>query len=476
MSIHFVDDFVETHRETYQRLSDNVWQFAELGYEEIDSSRAHIEQLKRAGFTVREGVAGIPTAFVAEAGEGGPIIGILGEFDALSGLSQQSQAVCCQPSSEITNGNGHGCGHHLLGTSAHLAAVAVKDYLRQHGLPGTVRFYGCPAEEGGYGKTYMARAGLFDDLDAALTWHPGVVNGVMNLEALACKTVYFRFTGISAHAGASPHLGRSALDAVELTNVGSNYLREHMLSDARVHYAITNAGGVAPNVVQPNAEVMYMIRAANNQDVSELYERVCAIAQGAAMMTGCTLEIALHSACSNIVLNTVLNELMHEKLTTLGVPKYDDTELGFAAAIHDTVSKQEVAMSNKMLQAAWRDPKPLYDIVEPLNSQKALRMHGSTDVGDVSWVTPTAQCMTACFAFGSSPHSWQWVSQGKSKIAHKGMLYAAKAIAASALELFANPALLAAAKAEHAARLEGTPYVCPIPEGVNPPLPAKAAA
>lgn len=476
MSTKFVDDFIEAHRENYFALSDAIWKSAELGYQELESARAHIDYLKSAGFAVREGVAGIPTAFVAEAGQGGPIIGILGEFDALSGLSQQSMALSCQPSSEISNGNGHGCGHHLLGTSAHYAAVAVKDYLAQRGLPGTVRFYGCPAEEGGWGKTYMARAGLFNDLDAALTWHPGVFNGVMNYEALAVKQAYFRFTGISAHAGASPHLGRSALDALELMNVGVNFLREHMLPDARVHYAITDAGGVAPNVVQPKAEALYMIRAPHNKDVSELYERVCAIAQGAALMTGCQMEVEIHSACSNIVLNTVLNELMHGKLSELGVPRYEDDELGFAASIHGTVRPEEIEMAGRMLQAAWRNPKPLFEGVEPLDSKRPVRIHGSTDVGDVSWVTPTAQCMTACFAFGTSPHSWQWVSQGKSPIAHKGMLLAAKTIAATALELFAKPELLAAAKSELAERLGGKSYECPIPEGVNPPLSELASA
>jgi len=476
VSTRFVDEFIENHRDHYIKLSDSIWNQAELGYQEWQSSAAHIAYLKEAGFTLQEGVAGIPTAFVAEAGNGGPVIGILGEFDALSGLSQQSMATSCQPSSEIANGNGHGCGHHLLGTSAHYAAVAVHQYLKAHGLRGTVRFYGCPAEEGGYGKTYMARAGLFDDLDAALTWHPGVFNGVMNIEALAVKQAYFRFKGVSAHAGASPHLGRSALDALELMNVGVNFLREHMLPDARVHYAITDAGGVAPNVVQPRAEALYMVRAPHNHQVQELYERVCAIADGAALMTGCQVEVEVHSACSNIVLNTVLNKLMHEKLSELGAPRYEANELDFAASIHETLRKDEVEMAGRMLTVAWRNPKPLFDGVEPLDSTRPQRMHGSTDVGDVSWVTPTAQCMTACFAFGSSPHSWQWVSQGKSPIAHKGMLLAAKTIAATALELFARPELLTLAREELVERIDGKSYECPIPSEVQPPVDRTPAA
>jgi len=474
MSIELVQDFVESSKDKYIQLSDEIWQYAELGYTEQKSAAAHIAFLKAAGFTVREGVAGIPTAFVAEAGSGGPVIGILGEFDALSGLSQESLALNSCPSSEIVNGNGHGCGHHLLGTSAHLAAVAVKKALERNGTPGTVRFYGCPAEEGGWGKTFMTRAGLFDDVSAAITWHPGVANTIMNMESLAVKQAYFRFKGIAAHAGASPHLGRSALDALELMNIGTNFLREHMIPDARVHYAITDAGGVAPNVVQPNAAALYMIRAPRNRDASELYERICNIARGAALMTDCTLEIEVHSACSNLLRNTTLNELMQSKLQQFGAPEYDAADLQFAELMHRTTRPEEIEMAGRMLASAWRDPKPLFDGVDDLHNDRPSKMHGSTDVGDVSWVTPTVQCMTACFAFGTSPHSWQWVSQGKSALAHKGMTLAAKTMAATALELFTNPLLLAAARTELKERLAKEPYVCPIPEGVQPPIPARS--
>jgi aminobenzoyl-glutamate utilization protein B len=475
VSIELVQDFIESSKDKYIQLSDEIWQYAELGYTEQKSAAAHIAFLKSAGFTVREGVAGIPTAFVAEAGSGGPVIGILGEFDALSGLSQESLALSCCPSNEIVNGNGHGCGHHLLGTSAHLAAVAVKNALERNGMEGTVRFYGCPAEEGGWGKTFMTRAGLFDDVCAAITWHPGVANTIMNVESLAVKQAYFRFKGVAAHAGASPHLGRSALDALELMNIGTNFLREHMIPDARVHYAITDAGGVAPNVVQPKAAALYMIRAPRNRDAQELYERVCNIARGAALMTDCELEIEVHSACSNLLRNTTLNELMQAKLKQFGAPQYDNDELQFAESIHRTTRPDEIEMSGRMLAAAWRQPKALFDGVDALNNDRPSKMGGSTDVGDVSWVTPTVQCMTACFAFGTSPHSWQWVAQGKSAIAHKGMVLAAKTMAATALELYTNPLLLAAARTELAERLAVEPYVCPIPEGVQPPLPKAAA-
>lgn len=476
MQLEYADTFIDAKTDDYTRLSDKIWEYAELGYQEFNSAAAHIEYLERAGFKVTKGVAGIPTAFVAEAGSGGPVIGILGEFDALSGLSQESQALECRPSSEILNGNGHGCGHHLLGTSAHFAAAAVKDYLEREGLPGRVRFYGCPAEEGGYGKTFMVREGLFDDVDAALTWHPAVVNSVWNTSLLACKQVYFRFTGISAHAGASPHLGRSALDALELMNIGVNFLREHMLPDARIHYAITNAGGTAPNVVQANAEVLYMIRAPQNRLVNELYERVEAISKGAAMMTGCTVETRFDSACSDLLLNTPLNQLMYKNLKRLGSPVYDARDRSFADAIQKTTRREEIDQAGRMLASALRDPKPIFDGIDRFDPENALTLHGSSDVGDVSWVTPTAQCWTACYAFGTSLHSWQWVSQGKSSIAHKGMVLAAKTIASTAIDLFRDPALIEAAKQDLEVRRRGEQYESPIPAGVQPPLSGRGDA
>ncbi|WP_454862591.1 M20 family metallopeptidase [Paraburkholderia fungorum] len=470
-----IDDTIESRSDDYIKLADRIWGLAELGYVEFESSSAHIEYLERSGFRIKRGVAGIPTAFIAEAGSGGPVIGILGEFDALSGLSQESRALECRPSPEIANGNGHGCGHHLLGTSAHLAATAVKAHLEEEGLSGTIRFYGCPAEECGGGKTFMARAGLFDDLDAALTWHPGWMNGVMAFDFLAAKQAYFRFTGIAAHAGSSPHLGRSALDAVELMNIGTNFLREHMLPAARVHYAITDAGGTAPNVVQASAEVLYMIRGPRNRDVADIFERIEAIAQGAALMTGCTVEQRFDVAFSNVLQNTPLNELMYKHLKRLDIPSYDKEDLAFADAMQKTTRREEIDAIGRMLTDAWRNPKPLFDTVAPYDSKHLVPIHGSTDVGDVSWITPTAQCMTACFAFGTTPHSWQWVSQGKSPIAHKGMVLAAKVIAATAMDLFRDTSLLAIARQELNTRREDEPYTNPIPENVEPPLAGREA-
>lgn len=469
------EDFIDAQAPVYTALSDRIWSFAELGYQEQNSAAAHIQYLRQAGFRITEGVAGIPTAFVAEAGSGGPVIGILGEFDALAQLSQESQALECRPSSEIMSGNGHGCGHHLLGTAAHLAAVGVKEFLERTGTPGTVRFYGCPAEEGGYGKTFMARDGLFDDLSAALTWHPGPITTVKNMSFLAVKQAYFRFTGVAAHAGSSPHLGRSALDALELMNIGVNFLREHMPTDARVHYAITDAGGLAPNVVQASAEALYMIRAPHNHEVDALYQRVLDIANGAALMSGCQVQVRFHSGCSNMVLNDPLNQLMYENLKRLGAPRYDARDQAYASELVKTTKPEEHEALGRWLTAAWRDPKPLFDTVDEYDPRIVTPMHGSTDVGDVSWVTPTAQCMTACFAFGTSPHSWQWVTQGKTGIAHKGMLLAAKTLAATAIDLFQEPAHIEAARRHWIERRHGVAYQCPIPADVLPPPLRKAA-
>jgi len=463
------DAFIDAQSNAYTALADRIWGYAELGYEEQQSCAAHLEYLERSGFRIQRGVAGIPTAFVAEAGSGAPIIGILGEYDALSGMSQESLALAPCPSSETATRNGHGCGHHLLGTAAHLAALAVKEHLEKTGAPGTVRFYGCPAEEGGFGKTYMVREGLFDDVDAALTWHAGCVNAIMNTPFLAVRQAYFRFTGVSAHAGGSPHLGRSALDALELMNIGVNFLREHMPSDARVHYAITDAGGLAPNVVQARAEALYMVRAPDNPGVEDLYRRVCDIARGAALMSGCQVDIHFHSGCSNVLLNEPLNQRMVEHMQRLGVPDYDEDDQRLARDMQNTVNPAEYGYANTWLSAPWRDPKPLFDYIDPYKPKEPLLQHGSTDVGDVSWVTPTAQCMVACYAFPTSPHSWQWVAQGKSGIAHKGMLLAAKTLAATAVDLFQDAALREAVRQDWQARRAGIAYECPIPADIQPP-------
>jgi aminobenzoyl-glutamate utilization protein B len=440
-----------------------------MRYEEHRSADLHIALLEKSGFRVTRGLAGMPTAFVAEAGKGGPVIGILGEYDALAGLSQESGVTVCQPSSETTNGNGHGCGHHLLGAAAHLAAVAVKEYLEVNRLEGTVRFYGCPAEEAGAGKTYMVRAGCFDDVNAALTWHPGTLNGIWSEPSLANVQAYFRFHGRASHAAASPHLGRSALDAAELMNVGVNYLREHIPSESRIHFAYTNAGGVSPNVVPAEAEILYTVRAASNPDAIALFERVRKVAQGAALMTETSVDVVFDRAVSNLMPNLTLNQLLHDNLTKIGDFTVTEEDVRIAQQFQSTLNEGEMD-TTRWLGDPMRNLRAVMSGIRPYDPEKPTgQPMGSTDVADVSWVTPTAQFFTACYAWGTPFHSWQLVAQGKMSLAHKGMVFAAETLASTVVDLFGKPKLLEAARTELEERRNHRPYVCPIPAEVLPP-------
>ncbi|BAH41803.1 probable aminobenzoyl-glutamate utilization protein B [Brevibacillus brevis NBRC 100599] len=458
-----IAEMIEKKRDAFIKVSDQIWAFAETRFEEYQSAELLAQTLEGEGFKVEFGVGGIKTAFIGSFGSGNPVVAILGEFDALSGMSQKKGQTKEEPL--VAGANGHGCGHNLLGTASLAAAIAVKEYMEENNMKGTVRYYGCPGEEGGSGKAFMARAGLFDDVDFALCWHPMGYNSIMSTDSLANYQIYFKFKGKSAHAAASPHLGRSALDAVELMNVGVNYLREHIIPEARVHYAITNSGGLSPNVVQPKAEVLYLIRAPKVDQVQEIYERVCKIAQGAALMTETEVEIVFDKACSNLVQNKLLEEVMYKNFQELGVPMHDEAELQLAKEIRATLSKQELATSEKQ-----SSDMPAPDMVTWLNPYDGSKipLNGSTDVGDVSWITPTAQCTTACYVNGSTLHSWQWVSLGATSMAHKGMLHAGKVMASTAIDMLKNPKLIEQAKAELKQRLGGQTYVCPIPEGVMP--------
>src|SRR5437879_4037988 len=313
----------------------------ELGFQETRSAAEHAAMLEREGFRVTTGVGGIPTALMGEAGEGGPVIAILGEFDALPGLSQHASVAEHAPIAP--NGNGHGCGHNLLGAGSLLAATAVKDYLAEHGLPGRVRYYGCPAEEGGAAKGFMVRAGAFADVDIAITWHPSSFSGVKDATSLANTRIDFTFTGRAAHAAAAPHLGRSALDGVELMNVGVNYMREHMPRRARVHYALLDAGGIAPNVVQARATVRYLIRAGDLAELTPLVAWVRSIADGAALMTQTTVDSRVVRAVSNLVANEPLERLMHERFARLGPPEFDEEDRAIAAMFQATLRPDDVA-------------------------------------------------------------------------------------------------------------------------------------
>ena len=472
-----IHDIIDDKQDWFSRASEAIWEYAEMRFEESRSAELLCDMLTEAGFAVEKGIGGIATAFAASYGNGGPVVAILGEYDALAGMSQELGVAEFKPLAGRKNG--HGCGHNLLGVGALAAAVAVKEYLVEHNISGTIRYYGCPGEEGGSGKTFLAREGVFAGADVALTWHPMTHNTVFSMSTLANFQVAFKFHGKSSHAGTAPHLGRSALDAVELMNVGVNYLREHVVPEARIHYAVTNTGGVSPNVVQAEAEVLYLMRAPQVAQVREIYERICKIAQGAALMTETECEVVFEKACSNYMPNAVLGELLLTHFQAVGAPAPDEIELEFARAIQATLTEQDRRNDLQMAAdflggvsqanvAAFSRTVLSDRILDCVHSPKLLT--GSTDVGDVSWIMPTAQLCVACQAFGTPGHSWQTVAQSATTFAHKGMLTAAKVLAATAVEIMEHPELAAAAQEELRSGLEGAAYVCPIPVGIAPKL------
>jgi aminobenzoyl-glutamate utilization protein B len=464
---------VDARKDGFESMSDRIWGTPELAYGETRSCAEHTAMLEREGFRITRNVAEIPTAVMGEAGEGGPVIAILGEYDALPGLSQEAGVAEHRPLPG--NGYGHGCGHNLLGSASLLAAAAVKDYLAAQGLKGRVRYYGCPAEEGGAAKGFMVRAGAFDDVDIAISWHPAAFVGVNEARSLANTRIDFSFDGRASHAAAAPHLGRSALDAVELMNVGVNYMREHMPSDARVHYAILDAGGIAPNVVQAHAKVRYLIRARNLPELNRLIPRVRKIADGAALMTETRVTARVISAVSNLMGNQPLERAMHDNLMRLGPPPFDDADRAFAAQIQATLSEEDVEAAFRRVGVPLKKGVTLCDAVVPLDAQSAPMM-GSTDVGDVSWVVPTVQARGATYAIGTPGHSWQLTAQGKMPAAHKGMVHVAKVMAGTAIDVIRDETLLARAKADHQARVKDTPYVSPLPSDITPPIEMSQAA
>jgi len=469
-------DLIEGKKEQYTKAADQIWSHPETRYEEKLSSAVLINLLRKEGFVVEENVGDIPYAFVGTWGSGSPRIGFLGEFDALGSLSQKADVAVREAIKQ--GGHGHGCGHHLLGTASLASVVALKEYMSEQKIAGTVLYYGTPGEEGGSGKAFMAREGVFKGLDAAITWHPGTTTNVSSGSSLANIQVYFKYIGRASHAGGSPHLGRSALDAVELMNVGVQYLREHIITEARVHYAIINTGGKSPNVVQPEAEVLYLIRAPKNQQVKDIFERVCDIARGAALMTSTQMSFQIDKACSNLIPNETLEKLMNDNLKLIPTRVPSEEELAFAEEIQKTLSEEEKASTLKALVQEYgeKEARTLREqLTQPLLNDKLWpyktsdkAMSGSTDVSDVSWIAPTVQCNTSCYALNTPGHSWQLVAQGKNNWAHGGMMTAAKAMAGVGLDLFLNPGLLNEAKAELADRVGPEGYVCPIPAGVQP--------
>ena len=463
---------VDDHREAFVALSDRVWGMPELNYAEVRSAAEHEGALATEGFRVTKGLAGIPTAVMGEAGEGGPVIAILGEYDALPGLSQEAGVPEHRPVE--AGGHGHGCGHNLLGAAALLAATAVKDWLSANGVAGRVRYYGCPAEEGGSAKAFMARDGVFSDVDVAITWHPAHFSGVALANSLANTILDFTFSGRASHAAAAPHLGRSALDAVELMNVGVNYMREHMPDGARIHYAVLDSGGIAPNVVQARAKVRYVVRAAELAELKPLVARVRKVAEGAALMTETTVAAEVIAGMSNLLGNAPLERVMHDNFQRLGPPDFDEADRALARRYQDTLTDEDIRSAFRAHGLDVDPEMPLCDAILPANRQPRGGI-GSTDVGDVSWVVPTVQAWGATLAIGTPFHSWQFTGQGKTPAAHKGMVHVAKAMAGTAVDLLADQALVGEAKAEFARRRDGQPYECPIPREVGPALAMSAA-
>ena len=441
---------IEEKRAVVDQTADYIWENPEMAFTEYKSAAWYCDVLRKEGFTVEENLGGIQTAFSGRFGSGKPVIGILGEFDALSGLNQVAGAA-----EQLSAGGeaGHGCGHNLLGAASLGAAIGIKAWLEETGNPGTVIFYGCPGEEGGSGKAFMARDGVFDELDAAITNHPNDTTKIPNRSWLANYQILYKFDGKASHAGGSPHKGRSALDAVELMNVGVQFLREHIPTSCRVHYAITDTGGFSPNVVQPHAEVLYLIRGVSNKIVAELYDRVNDIAKGAALMTGTTESHQFIKACSNVIPNDALQRALQEKAEAIPQPPISDEDMAYGKAVAATIPDGDVE-------------NPWATTVIPYEAES--QSYGSTDVGDVSWVCPTAQVFTATCVLHTPGHSWQMTAQGKTQRAKDMTIYAAQIMAAGAVELMTNPELLAAAKAEHAKRVGPEGYIPPIPKDVQP--------
>jgi aminobenzoyl-glutamate utilization protein B len=443
--------WIDANSDTLKRVNRSIWTYAETGLEETKSATELMDLLRAHGFAIDAGVAGMPTAFVASSGSGRPIIGILAEYDALPGLSQEAAP---EQKARAGAAAGHGCGHSVFGTASTAAAIAVKKAMEADGAKGTIRLYGTPAEETGIGKTYMLRDGLFTDADVILAWHAGDRTASSFNYTKANVSVKFRFSGLPAHASASPHEGRSALDAVELMSAGVNYMREHVKEDARVHYVITHGGG-QPNVVPPQAEVWYYIRANKHADVEGYFEWVKEIADAAARMTRTKLTAVQVDADMHEVLpNRVLSEIIQRNLEQVGAPRFTEEEKAFAR-------KTQAPLGRTFDRA-------LSETVEPLPERPAQGV-ASTDVGDISWFVPVGQLTAATHTFGAPGHSWQIVACTGTTIGEKGMMVAAKALAGSALDLYASPELIARAKADFQAVRDRLKYVTLIPEGQKAP-------
>lgn len=467
--------WLDENQDVFTDMADQIWRTPELSWREFEASRLQADYLASEGFSITRDAGGLNTAFVAEWGEGRPILGFIGEYDALPGLSQKKQPIkeAVEPSAP-----GHGCGHNLLGIGAIASAVALQRWMDANGIGGTLRYYGCPAEEKGGGKVFMARAGAFDDLDVALNYHPGSINMPGKGTSVGVRAIFYRFFGRTAHAGGSPEEGRSALDAVELMNVGVNYLREHVRDDVRMHYVITD-GGKAPNIVPEEAEVYYYLRAAKADYLEELVERVRKIAAGAAMMTETRVEITLEDGYSSVLNNHTLADMQYQAMERIGPIEWTQEEIDFAQAINDAFPRSNADYIANMIEHY----KPPSEFVAQLEQYRDLPLiggnfpaldervvgTGSTDVGDLSQIVPVSMLRTTCFPTGVPGHSWGNAATSGMSIGHKGMLHAAKIMALTAMELLSDPEHLTEIRAEFDQATGGRPYEPPIPDDIAPP-------
>lgn len=447
-------EIIDLKSEEICAISDYIWDNPETAFKETKASQALTEALIKNGFEVSTCVSGIPTAFTATYGTGKPHVGILAEYDGLSGMSQEASVAKRAPIAKKENN--HSCGHNLFAAGSFAAALAVKEYIKRFGR-GSVTLFGCPAEEGGAGKVFMARDGVFSDVDAIVSWHPESMYMVRTRPALASFKVLYSFEGIAAHAGANPDKGRSALDALELMNIGVNFLREHMPLTARVHYAITDAGGNAPNMVQEHAKVLYMIRDVDSESALLLKNRVDRIASGAALMTDTKVQSRVTSSYASLITVKALQDLANEAMNDIPLPVPTAEELEFAKALQSTMT---------LTKAQAAEPPYALSVLPPA---PPVAHGGSTDTADVSWNVPTVQMHIATWVKGTPGHSWQSEAQGKSTYAKKAMLYAGKAVAQTLMRLLDSPELIEKARLEHKEKI-GTGYVCGLPEDATPTI------
>lgn len=450
---------VDQNAEILTDLAKKIWEHPETAFNEVKACEWTAEVLRNAGFDVEVGYCGMPTAIRATWGKGSPKIGFLGEYDALPGLSQK---VSTEKEAIVAGAPGQGCAHNLLGVACVGAVLGMKAELEATGKEGTVVFYGCPAEEVLTGKAFMAREGAFADLDAAFSWHGSTTNHVTLGTMTGLNSAVFHFHGITAHAGGDPHNGRSALDAVEITNIGANYLREHVTSDTRIHYVIKE-GGTAPNIVPDKASVWYYVRAMSREAVEDTYRRLVKCAEGAAHMTETKLEIEFKGGCYNTLNPVLLTNLTHDVMEQIELPQWTEEEKEFAEILNSKSQQYEVIKSKGLLENG-----PLCTFVSPVLNEDG---YGSTDVGDVMHIVPCVQVMTATSNLAAPGHSWQITACAGMSIGMKGMLYGAKVMAATAMKMVEDPEIIAKAKEEFAKQMNGKTYKCPIPKEIPVPQP-----